>query len=109
MYDYTTNTVLKVSTSTTVVSHLDCIDSSTCIGVNSSLTHFSRLTNSNFLGSLLTFNDVQFSAALLKVPLGLRCFETVKKCIVYSEYSNVYFDPYSSPGYIMLTHNLASK
>ena len=78
MYDYSTGTIIKTSTSATVLNHLDCIDSSTCIGYSSSVNDFFRITTNDFLGSTLDFTQVSFSSSIIDVPQGIRCFTNIK-------------------------------
>ena len=78
MYDYSTGTIIKTSTSATVLNYLDCIDSSTCIGYSSSVNDFFRITTNDFLGSTLDFTQVSFSSSIIDVPQGIRCFTNIK-------------------------------
>ena len=45
LYDYTSNAITKTSSSSTSLTFVDCLDSSTCIGLDVSLTNFNRITN----------------------------------------------------------------
>ena len=104
LYDYSSNQILKISTMGFGENYLECIDSSTCIGVGTSVTHFSKITTIDFLGATTSYLQTAFSSSLTNTPRGLRCFGAVKKCVVYQDQSNVLFDPFIPMGNIITFH-----
>ena len=84
VYPYTTFVQIKETTETMKMFYLDCIDSSTCIGLTDFYNRLAVMTNSDFLGtSGLTFGYFNLNLGGTAAPFtGLRCFESNRYTVI---------------------------